>query len=150
MRERESDIPLLVRHFAQQFSKRMNKVIETIPTATMETLSRYHWPGNIRELQNVIERAVIISTGPDLRLDFGDLKLPRANPPEERPAAPNSKPNGALRDVLGETERQEILQALKGCNWVVAGPKGAAARLGIKRSTLQLRIQKLGITRHSA
>jgi formate hydrogenlyase transcriptional activator len=150
LRERESDIPLLVRHFAQQFSKRMNKVIETIPTATMETLSGYHWPGNIRELQNVIERAVIISTGPELRLDFADLKLPRANPQEEGPAAPNSKPNGALRDVLGETERQQILQALKECNWVVAGPKGAAARLGVKRSTLQLRIQKLGITRHSS
>ncbi|HEY2545520.1 MAG TPA: sigma 54-interacting transcriptional regulator, partial [Candidatus Acidoferrum sp.] len=147
LRERESDIPLLVRHFAQQFSKRMNKVIETIPTATVDALSHYHWPGNIRELQNVIERAVIVSTGSELRLDFADLKLPRANPAEERDAAPNSKPNGALRDVLGETERQQILQALKECNWVVAGPKGAAARLGIKRSTLQLRIQKLGITR---
>ena len=150
LRERESDIPLLVRHFAQQFSRRMNKVIETIPTVTMDGLSRYHWPGNIRELQNVIERAVIISTGPELRLDFADLKIPKANPSKEGPAAPNSKPNGALRDVLGETERQQILKALKECNWVVAGPKGAAARLGIKRSTLQLRIQKLGITRHSA
>jgi formate hydrogenlyase transcriptional activator len=150
LRERESDIPLLVRHFAQQFSKRMNKLIETISTATMETLSRYHWPGNIRELQNVIERAVIISTGPELRLDFADLKLPKANPPDERPAGLSSKPNGALRDVLGETERQQILKALKECNWVVAGPKGAAAQLGIKRSTLQLRIQKLGITRQSA
>jgi formate hydrogenlyase transcriptional activator len=114
---------------------------ESWSTATMETLSRYHWPGNIREPQNVIERAVIISTGPELRLDFADL--------EERPAAPNSKPSGALRDVLGETERQQILQALKACNWVVAGPKGAASRLGIERSTLQLRIQKVGITRHS-
>jgi formate hydrogenlyase transcriptional activator len=125
----------------------MNKVIETIPTATMETLSRYHWPGNIRELQNVIERAVIVSSGPELRLDFADLKLPKANSTKERTAAPNSKRNGALREVLGETERHEILEALKECNWVVAGPNGAAARLGIKRSTLQLRIQKLAITR---
>jgi formate hydrogenlyase transcriptional activator len=150
LRERESDIPLLVRHFAQQFSKRMNKVIETIPTVTMDALSRYHWPGNIRELQNVIERAVIISTGPELRLDFGDLKLPKANPPEERPADPNSKPNGALREVLGETERRQILEALKQCKWVVAGPNGAAARLGMKRSTLQLRIRKLRISHPSS
>jgi formate hydrogenlyase transcriptional activator len=127
----------------------MNKVIETIPTATMEALSRYHWPGNIRELQNVMERAVIISTGPELGLDVADLKFPKRSFPEEKAATPNSK-NGALRDVLGETERQQILQALKQCNWVVAGPDGAAARLGMKRSTLQLRIQKLGITRHSA
>jgi formate hydrogenlyase transcriptional activator len=150
LRERESDIPLLVRHFAQQFSKRMNKMIETIPTAAMDALSRYHWPGNIRELQNVMERAVIISTGPELGLDVADLKFPKANPSEERAAAPNSKTNGALRDVLGETERLQILQALKQSNWVVAGPNGAAVRLGMKRSTLQLRIQKLGITRHSA
>jgi formate hydrogenlyase transcriptional activator len=150
LRERESDIPLLVRHFAQQFSKRMNKVIETIPTVTMDALSRYHWPGNIRELQNVIERAVIISTGPELRLDFGDLKLPKANTPEEGPAAPNSKPNGDLREVLGETERRQILEALKQCKWVVAGPNGAAARLGMKRSTLQLRIRKLRISHPSS
>jgi formate hydrogenlyase transcriptional activator len=149
LREREADIPLLVRHFTQQFSKRMNKLIETIPTATMEALSGYHWPGNVRELQNVIERAVIISTGPELRLDFTDMNFHRANSLEGRRAAPSSKPKGALRDVLGETERQQILQALKECNWVVAGPKGAAVRLGINRSTLQLRIQKLGITRHS-
>jgi formate hydrogenlyase transcriptional activator len=82
LREREKDIPLLVRHFAQQFSKRMNKVIETIPTGTMDALSRYHWPGNIRELQNMMERAIIISTGPELGLDAADLKLPKASPPE--------------------------------------------------------------------
>jgi formate hydrogenlyase transcriptional activator len=151
LREREGDIPLLVRHFVQQFCRRMNKVIETIPTATMDALRRYHWPGNIRELQNVMERAVIISTGPTLSLDVTDLKFPKATPTEERAAAaPNYKTNGALRDVLGETERQQILQALKQSNWVVAGPKGAAAQLGIKRSTLQLRMHKLGIARHSA
>ncbi|HET8924010.1 MAG TPA: sigma 54-interacting transcriptional regulator [Candidatus Acidoferrum sp.] len=150
LRERHEDIALLVRHFAQQFSRRMNKVIETIPSTTMDALGRYHWPGNIRELQNVIERAVIISMGPELGLDVADLKFPNASPPGERAAAPNSKTNGALRNVLEETERQQILQALKQCNWVVAGRNGAAAQLGVKRSTLQLRMQKLGITRHSA
>jgi formate hydrogenlyase transcriptional activator len=150
LRERHEDIALLVRHFAQQFSRRMNKVIETIPSATMDALNRYQWPGNIRELQNVIERAVIISTGPELSLDIADLKFPKASPSQERADTPNSKTNGALRDVLEQTERQQILQALKQCNWIVAGPKGAAARLGVKRSTLQLRMQKLGITRHSA
>jgi formate hydrogenlyase transcriptional activator len=149
LRERQGDIPLLVRHFTQQFSRRMNRVIETIPSAAMDALCRYHWPGNIRELQNVIERAVIISSGPVLSVDVTDLKFPKAGPPEEKPSAPKST-NGALHDVLEETERQEILKALKECNWVVAGPNGAAAHLAMKRSTLQLRMQKLGITRGSA
>ena len=147
LRERQGDIPLLVRHFTQQLSRRMNKVIETIPSAAMEGLSRYHWPGNIRELQNVIERAVIISTGPVLGLDVADLKFPKTSHPEERAAAPNSTTNGALHHLLKETERQQVLQALKQCNWVVAGPNGAAALLGINRSTLQVRIRKLGISR---
>jgi formate hydrogenlyase transcriptional activator len=146
LRDRQGDIPLLVRHFTQQFSRRMNKVIETIPSAAMDALSRYHWPGNIRELQNVIERAVIISTGPALNIDVSDLKFPTANPPAAKPAASKSA-NGALHNVLQETERQQILKALKECNWVVAGPNGAAARLAMKRSTLQLRMQKLGIAR---
>jgi formate hydrogenlyase transcriptional activator len=150
LRQREGDIPYLVRHFAQQFSRRMNKVIETIPSPTMDALCRYHWPGNIRELQNVIERAVIISTGPLLDLDVADLQFPRATHAERRPATPKSPTNGALHDVLQETERQQILEALKECNWVVAGPRGAAARLGMKRSTLQKRVRKLGIARSSA
>jgi formate hydrogenlyase transcriptional activator len=149
LRERQGDIPLLVRHFTQQFSRRMNRVIETIPSAAMDALCRYHWPGNIRELQNVIERAVIISTGPVLSVDVTDLKFPKAGPPAEKPASPKST-NGALHSVLEETERQQILKALKECNWVVAGPNGAAAHLAMKRSTLQLRMQKLGITRGSA
>jgi formate hydrogenlyase transcriptional activator len=146
LRERQGDIPLLVRHFTQQFSRRMNRVIETIPSAAMEALCRYHWPGNIRELQNVIERAVIISTGPALSVDVADLKFPKAGPPVEKPLSPKST-NGALHNVLEETERQQILKALKECNWVVAGPNGAAAHLGMKRSTLQLRMHKLGIAR---
>ena len=149
LRERHGDIPLLVRHFAQQFSKRMNKTIDTISSATMEALSRYHWPGNIRELQNVIERAVITSTGPVLKVDVADLKIYKSSSPAEKSSAQRST-NGGLRDTLEETERQQILKALKQSNWVVAGPKGAAAKLGMKRSTLQLRMSKLGISRHSS
>jgi formate hydrogenlyase transcriptional activator len=149
LRERQGDIPLLVRHFTQQLSRRMNKVIETIPSATMDALCRYHWPGNIRELQNVIERAVILSAGPALSVDVADLKFPKVNYPEERAASPKSA-NGALHDALEETERQQIVRALKQSNWVVAGPNGAAAHLGMKRSTLQLRMHKLGIARGSA
>ena len=150
LRQREGDIPFLVRHFAQQFSRRMNKMIETISSATMDSLCRYHWPGNVRELQNVIERAVIISTGPVLDLDVADLQFPKATRPEERPATPKSPTNGALHDVLEETERRHILDALQQSNWVVAGGHGAAARLGMKRTTLQKRMHKLGIARGSA
>ncbi len=149
LRERHGDIPLLVRHFAQQFSKRMNKTIDTISSATMEALSRYHWPGNIRELQNVIERAVITSTGRVLKVDVADLKISKPSSPAEKGSAQGST-NGGLRDTLEETERQQILKALQRSNWVVAGPKGAAAKLGMKRSTLQLRMSKLGISRHSS
>ncbi len=145
LRERQSDIPLLVRHFAQQFAKRMNKAIDTIPSATIDALCRYHWPGNIRELQNVIERGVITSTGPILRVDVADLKI--SKPPVPEKASSSGSTNGALRDVLKETERQQILKALKQSNWVVAGPNGAAAKLGMNRSTLQLRMNKLGISR---
>ena len=149
LRERQGDIPLLVRHFTQQFARRMNKVIETIPSAAMDALSRYHWPGNIRELQNVIERAVIVSTGPVLSVDVTDLKFPKAGLSVGEVSPPKST-NGALHDLLQETERQQILKALKECNWVVAGPHGAAAHLAMKRSTLQLRMHKLGIARGSA
>jgi formate hydrogenlyase transcriptional activator len=142
LREREGDIPLLVGHFTQQFSRRMNKVIETIPSTTMEALCRYHWPGNIRELQNVIERAVILSTDSTLNVDVADLKIPKAGHPK-------SPLKRALDDVLEQSERQHILKALSQCNWVVAGPKGAAARLGLKRSPLHLRMKKFGISRPS-
>src|SRR4030088_2647052 len=149
LRERDGDIPLLVRHFTQQFSRRMKKVIETIPSTAMDALCRYHWPGNIRELQNVIERAVIISTGPVLSIDVSDLKFPKADASAEKTTSPKST-NGTLHDVLEETERQQILKALKQSNWIVAGPNGAAAHLGMKRSTLQKRMHKLGIARGSA
>jgi len=150
LRERQGDIPLLVRHFTQQFSRRMKKTIETIPSAAMDALSRYHWPGNIRELQNVIERAVIISAGPALSIDVSDLKFPTTSHSEGKAITASPQSNSALRDVLEDTERQQIIKALKQSNWVVAGPNGAAARLGINRSTLQVRIRKLGISSSSA
>jgi formate hydrogenlyase transcriptional activator len=138
LRERAEDIPVLVRHFVQQFSRRINKTIETIPTETMNALTRYHWPGNIRELQNVIERAVIVSTGKSLRVPVSDLK-------GRGPVAKATRPAAPMREMLEQTERAQILKALEESNWTVAGPAGAAARLGMKRSTLQFRMGKLGI-----
>jgi formate hydrogenlyase transcriptional activator len=138
LRERTEDIPLLVRHFTQQFSRRNNRTIETIPSETMEALTKYDWPGNIRELQNVIERAVIVSKGSVLRVPVSDLK-PRNTHPTPPPAGED------LRGALDEEERKRIVNALEQSNWIVAGPNGAAARLGMKRSTLQFRMQKLGI-----
>jgi formate hydrogenlyase transcriptional activator len=144
LRERPEDIPLLVRHFTQQFSRRYSRSIDTIPSETMETLIRYAWPGNIRELQNVIERAVIISKGPVLKVPVADL-IPRPGVKAGGIRKPEQAAPENLRDALGEAERSRIVSALEGANWVVAGPNGAAARLGVKRSTLQFRMRKLGI-----
>jgi formate hydrogenlyase transcriptional activator len=145
LRERKEDIPLLVRHFVQQFSQRNDRVINSIPSQTMEALVRYHWPGNIRELQNVIERAVIITKGPVLNVALAELE--RVVTPRTRQAeAKASQPEQENLDVLlDETERTQILRALEASNGVIGGPSGASARLGIKRSTLQLRMQRLGI-----
>ncbi len=144
LRERKEDIPLLVRHFVQQFSQRNNRVINTIPSETMEALVRYHWPGNIRELQNVIERAVILSKGSMLNVSLAGLEsdAPRAT---HAPTKSTQSEHKNLQDVLNNTEQNEILRALEASNGIIAGPSGAAARLGVKRSTLQLRMQKLGI-----
>src|SRR5258706_15772317 len=122
----------------------MKKAMETIPSAAMDALCRYQWPGNIRELQNVIERAVIISTGPALSVDVSDLKIPKAGHAVEE-TSPKSPTNGALHDVLEQSERQQILKALEQCNWVVAGPKGGPTQLGMKRAPPQPRNRKLGI-----
>lgn len=151
LRERPEDIPLLVRHFTQQFARSMNKDIESIPSETMNALCDYHWPGNIRELQNVIERAVILSSGPVLRVALSDLKSNGSSVPASENAKSTARPEnlGNMQRVLEETERKQILGALEESRWVVAGPKGAAARLGMKRSTLQVRMQKLGIARSS-
>ena len=135
LRERPEDIPLLVRHFAQQFARRMHKTIETIPSDTMQGLIQYPWPGNIRELQNIIERAVIVSAGPVLQVPLTDLH-PRAAPARPMP-----------QDTLEAAERKHILAVLQETKWVLSGPNGAAVRLGMKRSTLQFRLRKLGIAR---
>jgi formate hydrogenlyase transcriptional activator len=138
---------MLVRHFAQQFARRMKKNIDTIPSETMESLTRYDWPGNIRELQNLIERAVILSPGPTLRvpteaLTNGDSVGPVASDPDRDHSA------GQGTDLtLAAADRRHIIAALEKANWVIAGPHGAAARLGVKRSTLQFRMRKLGIVR---
>ena len=133
LRERQEDIPLLARHFVQQYARRMNKVIETIPSEAMSVLTRYHWPGNIRELQNLMERAVILSPGPV-------LKVPLAGLHDGPPRAAGHK-----IETLEDAERRHITEALEATSWVVGGPKGAAALLGMKRTTLQWRMDKLGI-----
>jgi formate hydrogenlyase transcriptional activator len=141
LRERREDIPMLVRHFAQQFARRMKKPIDTIPAETMDTLVRYEWPGNIRELQNLIERAVILSGGAVLHVPLEALngrKAVRAEAQDSRTGAPQT---------LEQAERRHIVSALEASNWVVGGPNGAAARLGMKRSTLQFRMRKLSIAR---
>jgi len=134
LRERREDIPTLIRYFAQKYARRMDKRIETIPAETMDALTRYHWPGNIRELENLIERAVILSPGPVLRPPLAELR-----PSSEAPI-------GSVL-TLEAAERQHILRALEETNWVLGGPRGAAVRLGMKRTTLQSRMRKLGITR---
>ena len=134
LRERPEDIPLLVRYFAQKYARLMNKQIETIPAGAMTALAKYHWPGNIRELENLIERSVILSQGPDLHAPLGELKVP-ATPAH----------NGAA--TLEAAEREHIQRVLRETNWVIGGPSGAATRLGMKRTTLQSKIRKLGISR---
>ncbi len=145
LRERKEDIPLLVRHFVQEFSRRNDRVIDTIPSETMQALVRYRWPGNIRELQNVIERAVIISRGPVLNVGLTELAPDMAS--TSTPVVPTAKSavHESLQNMLQETERNQILRALEEANGVVAGPNGAAARLGVKRTTLQIKMQRLGI-----
>jgi formate hydrogenlyase transcriptional activator len=136
LRERPEDIPLLVRHFVQEAARRMNKTIDAIPSATMEALSQYRWPGNIRELENVIERAVILSPSSVLRVPLGDLRS-RISPGHD-----SGKPH-----TIADVEREHIRAVLKETGWVLSGPRGAATRLGLNRSTLYFRMKKLGIVR---
>ena len=145
LRERKQDIPLLVRHFVKEFSRRNQRVIDTIPSEIMQALVRYRWPGNIRELQNVIERAVIISRGPVLNVALTELTPDVTSTSAPVLTTAKSASHESLQEMLEETERNQILLALEEANGVVAGPNGAALRLGVKRSTLQLRMQKLGI-----
>jgi formate hydrogenlyase transcriptional activator len=136
LRERPEDIPLLVHHFVQQATRRMRKTIDTIASETMEALIRYPWPGNIRELENVLERAVILSPGPMLRLSLRDLRSQ---------IAPGQ--NTDCYQTLEEVDRNHILRTLKETRWILSGPSGAASRLGLNRSTLYFRMKKLGIAR---
>ena len=134
LRERVEDIPALVRHFAQKFALRMKKRIETIPAEAMKALQAYAWPGNVRELENFIERAVILTSGSDLRAPLSELKS----------LSPSS--NGSPK-TLEDAEREHILKALREAKWTIGGSGGAAAKLGMKRTTLQSKMQKLGIMR---
>ncbi len=134
LRDRTEDVPLLVRYFAQKHARRMDRRVESIPSEEMEALTRYPWPGNVRELENLIERAVILSRGPTLHVPL----------PENHPAG-DASPTSVV--TLEAAERQHILRALQETHWVIAGVNGAAARLGMKRTTLQSRMSKLGISR---
>jgi formate hydrogenlyase transcriptional activator len=168
LRERPDDIPRLVRHFTQRFARQMGRRIETIPSAILEALVHHPWPGNIRELQNVIERAVILSPGPTLHVPLGDFsERMKDGAPAERVGGrmkgkdeggrtSDEKEPGSIHPssfipqpstTLADAEREHILGVLRESGWVLGGPKGAAARLGMKRSTLHWKMKKLGISR---
>jgi len=132
LRDRRDDIPLLVHYFANKYARRMGKQIESIPNETMDALSRYSWPGNIRELQNLMERAALLSTGPSLRVPLAEIL---------------NDPAFSGGNALEQAEREQILRALRETNWVVGGARGAAARLGLKRTSLAYKMDKLGISR---
>jgi len=135
LRERQEDIPLLVRYFAERFSRQMQKQINFIPAETMNRLQQWHWPGNVRELENLIERAVILTSGGALQVPLPEIKS--AVVPGGAPVPPTN----------GDAEREDIIKVLRDTRGVLAGPNGAAARLGLKRTTLQYKMKKLGITR---
>jgi len=135
LRERDGDIPLLVRHFVRKFAERQGKMIDCIPEEVMEALESYHWPGNIRELQNFIERAVIMTMGAVLR--------PRRAELFRQPVSPEVR-------TLADAERAHIVATLRQTNWVVGGPSGAAARLGVPRTSLIARMQRLGLSKYPA
>lgn len=135
LREHPEDIPLLVRHFVQRAGERHGRQIGTIPSDVMEALMCYSWPGNIRELQNFIERSVILTKGSILHPPMNELK--------PKPTLPRAASETA---TLKDLEREHILRTLRAANWVVGGPSGAAVRLGLKRTALIYRIQKLGIS----
>ncbi len=152
LRERPEDLPLLVRYFVQRFSRQLNKGVEYIPADAMDALANYSWPGNVRELENLIERAVLLSPGKELRVPFSELKSAALAASASDPSSSftsftslTSSPSSI--STLEEAERQHILRALKQTQWRIAGPKGAAVLLGMKRTTLQARMRKLGIRR---
>jgi len=138
LRELREDIPPLVHYFVQKYAQRMKKAIDTVPPQGMKALLDYHWPGNVRELENFIERAVIISRGSDLVIPVSELK-------QQKKIAPRQPSAGT--STLEQPEREHILRVLKETKWVIGGAVGAAARLGMKRTTLQSVMRKLGIAR---
>jgi formate hydrogenlyase transcriptional activator len=152
LRERRDDIPRLVQHFAQKVARRMGRRIETIPTEAMDALVQYPWPGNIRELENVIERAVILSPGPELHINSSELERRGQTSEARGQNSEDGSPTSDLRPLtsnstLADAEREHILGALRESRWVLGGPNGAAARLAMKRTTLQSKMKKLGISR---
>jgi len=153
LRERREDVPLLVRYFVQKFSRRLNKTVAYVPFEAMDALGNYAWPGNVRELENFIERAVLLSPGKELRIPMAELRSGAAGTAENAaqvsvtPAFALSNDGRAAISTLEEAERQHILRALRQTEWRIAGPKGAANILGMKRTTLQARMRKLGIRR---
>src|ERR1700722_20328630 len=142
LRERLDDIPILVRHFLGKFAERMNKDVHIVADEVMEVLKHHSWPGNIRELQNFVERAVILSPGQVLCAPLGDLK------PELKPAANSLAP--AAGRTLADAERAHIMEVLRQVDWVIGGHRGAAVRLGLPRTTLLHRMHKLGIVQEEA
>ncbi len=136
LRERTGDIPILVRHFVEAHARRMGKHIETIPEATMDALSRWQWPGNIRELENFLERAVILTRGPVLYVPLAELEVQGEQIREE-----------LENPTLQAAEREHILKVLREADGQIGGDDGAAARLGLKRTTLNSKLKKLGIER---
>jgi len=134
LRERREDIPNLVRYFTQQYAVRMKKRIHTVPAKTLESLSRYAWPGNIRELENLVERSVILTKGTELQVPLAQLRLV-------------DRSSGPATATLQDSERELILRTLRDVSWVIGGPDGAAAKLGLKRTTLTSKLKKLGIAR---
>jgi formate hydrogenlyase transcriptional activator len=156
LRERPEDVPLLVRYFVQKFSRRQNKTVEYIPAPVMEAMVNYSWPGNVRELENLIERAVLLSPGKELRVPLAEFKENNNVPtnfaagPVDLPspiAQPSTSSTPPASASLDDAQRQHILRVLKQTQWRISGPRGAAAILGIKRTTLQARMRKLGIKR---
>ena len=137
LRDRREDIPILVRYFANKYARRMGKQIESIPKETMDALSHYAWPGNIRELQNLMERAALLSTGSSLRVPLAEILSDISF----------SATSGG--NALEQARREQIVRALHESNWVVGGAGGAAARLGLKRTSLAYKMQRLGISRHA-
>jgi len=140
LRERMEDIPLLVRYFTARYATRMQKSVDQVSSKAMNELPQYSWPGNVRELQNFIERAVILSPGKVLRLPLSEL-----NQHNSLADIPGQSPGSRL--TLKDAEREHIIQALAETNWIIGGLKGAAARLGLKRTTLISKMQRLGISR---